>query len=90
MPKCGLCGFKNCTEKNKKINIPCAFNTTDLGIAVGSAVSVAMDNRIDNRIMYTIGIAVKELNIFNEDVKIIYGIPLSGTSKNPYFDRTKK
>lgn len=90
LPKCGLCGMGNCAEKNKHPEIPCAFNTGDLGIAIGSAVSIAMDNRIDNRIMYTVGIAVKELNIFSDEVKIIYGIPLSATSKNPFFDRVKK
>ncbi len=54
---------------------------------MGSAVSIAMDNRIDNRIMYTIGIAVKELELMGKETKIIYGIPLSATSKNPFFDR---
>jgi len=32
---CGLCGFKNCAEKDKHPEIPCSFNTGDLGIAVG-------------------------------------------------------
>ncbi len=84
---CGLCGFENCEEKNKYPDIPCAFNTTDLGIAVGSAVSVAADMRIDNRVMYTIGMAAKELNLMGEEYKIVFGIPLSASSKNPFFDR---
>jgi uncharacterized ferredoxin-like protein len=84
---CSLCGFDNCSEKEKHADHPCAFNTGDLGIAVGSAVSIAMDNRIDNRIMYTVGMAVKELGLMGSDVKIIYGIPLSATSKNVFFDR---
>lgn len=84
---CGNCGFKNCAEKNKYPDVPCSFNTGDLGIAVGSAVSIATDNRVDNRIMYTVGIAVRELGIFDDDVKIIYGIPLASASKNPFFDR---
>lgn len=87
LKKCGLCGFENCEAKNEHPSIPCAFNTGDLGIAVGSAVSVASDHRIDNRIMYTIGMAALELGLFDKDVKIIYGIPLSATSKNPFFDR---
>jgi uncharacterized ferredoxin-like protein len=90
LPICGLCGMGNCANKNKHLEIPCAFNTGDLGIAIGSAVSIAMNKRVDNRIMYTVGIAVKELKIFNDDVKIIYGIPLSATSKNPFFDRVVK
>ncbi len=84
---CDMCGFENCDEKDKHPDIPCVFNTGDLGIAIGSAVSVAMDNRVDNRIMYTVGQAVKEMNLLGEDVKIIYGIPLSVSSKNPFFDR---
>jgi len=87
LKKCGLCGFKSCEEKNKHPEIPCAFNTGDLGIAIGSAVSVAADNRVDNRIMYTIGMAAKELEVMGRDVKVIYGIPLSASSKNPFFDR---
>ena len=87
LKKCGMCGFKNCDDKNKKPNVPCVYNTGDLGIAMGSAVSIAMDNRVDNRIMYTIGQAALELKLLGEDVRIIYGIPLSATSKNPFFDR---
>ena len=84
---CGLCGFKDCEEKNKYPNHPCAYNTGDLGIAVGSAVSVAMDARVDNRIMRTVGKAVQQLNLLGEDIKIAYGIPLSSSGKNPFFDR---
>lgn len=84
---CGMCGFKNCDEKNQYPNHPCAFNTGDLGIAIGSAVSVAMNHRVDNRIMYTVGQAVLEMGIMGPEVKIIYGIPLSVSGKNPFFDR---
>lgn len=87
LKKCGMCGFTNCEEKIKYPQIPCVFNTGDLGIAIGSAVSVAMDNRIDNRIMYTVGQAVKELAHFPKEVSIIYGIPLKAGSKNIFFDR---
>jgi uncharacterized ferredoxin-like protein len=84
---CGLCGFGNCSEKENHPENPCAFNTGDLGIAIGSAVSIAMDARVDNRVMYTVGMAVKELVLMGDDVKIIYGIPLSCSSKNIFFDR---
>jgi len=87
LKKCGMCGFANCEEKIKHPHIPCVFNTGDLGIAIGSAVSIAMDNRIDNRIMYTVGQAVKELGLFPKEVCIIYGIPLKAGSKNIFFDR---
>ena len=84
---CGMCGYENCDEKDKYPEIPCVFNTGDLGIAIGSAVSIAMDQRVDNRIMYTVGQAVKEMKLLDDEVKIIYGIPLSVSSKNPFFDR---
>ncbi len=85
--RCGMCGFKNCEEKNKHPEHPCVFNTGDLGIAIGSAASIAMDNRVDNRIMYSVGQAVIEMGLLGDDVKIVYGIPLSVSSKNPFFDR---
>ncbi|MGI6112952.1 MAG: ferredoxin domain-containing protein [Mahellales bacterium] len=84
---CGLCGFDNCQEKDKNPDHPCAFNTGDLGIAIGSAVSVAMDARVDNRIMFSVGMAAREMKLLGEDVRIIYGIPLSSGGKNPFFDR---
>jgi len=87
LKKCGMCGFANCAEREKQPAVPCVFNTGDLGIAVGSAVSVAMDHRVDNRIMYTVGQAALEMGLLDKDVKIVYGIPLSAMGKNPFFDR---
>jgi uncharacterized ferredoxin-like protein len=84
---CGMCGFSGCEEKDEHPDHPCVFNTGDLGIAVGSAVSVAMDNRVDNRIMYTVGQALLEMRTLGDEIKIIYGIPLSIGGKNPFFDR---
>ncbi len=87
LKNCGLCGFKNCEDKMEYPNHPCAFNTGDLGIAVGSAAGVAMDARVDNRIMFSVGKAVRALNLLGDEAKIVYGIPLSATGKNPFFDR---
>lgn len=42
---------------------------------------------IDNRIMYTAGIAAKEMGLLGQDVRIILTIPLTVTGKNPFFDR---
>jgi len=84
---CGRCGFKDCDEKDKHPGFPCTFNTGDLGIAIGSAVSKAMDHRVDNRVMYTIGQAVLEMKYLGEEVKIAFGIPLSVSAKSPFFDR---
>ena len=83
---CGLCGFKNCAELEEKGGI-CVFNATDLGIAVSSAASVATLHHIDNRIMYTAGIATGEMGLLGPEIKIILTIPLTATGKNPFFDR---
>jgi uncharacterized ferredoxin-like protein len=84
---CGMCGFAGCEEKKAHPEHPCVFNTGDLGIAIGSAVSLAMDNRVDNRVMYTVGQALLEMGVLGKDVRIAYGIPLSVSGKNPFFDR---
>lgn len=84
---CSLCGFKNCIEKEKFPEIPCVYNVADLNIAIGSAVAIAADHRIDNRVMFSVGKAALELNIFQPDIKIAFGIPLSVSSKNIFFDR---
>lgn len=86
LENCMLCGFTNCGEM-KKSGANCAFNITDLGIAVGSAVSVAANHRIDNRVMFSAGKAALKINCFSNDVKVCYGIPLSTTSKSIFFDR---
>ncbi len=85
-PNCGFCGFENCDE-NRKNNGICSFNTGDLGIAIGSAVSVAADHRCDNRVLFSAGKAALNLKYFSEEVKIAYGIPLSVSGKSPFFDR---
>lgn len=86
LPDCGLCGFKNCGEM-KKAGANCAFNITDLGIAVGSAAAAAGDNRIDNRVFYSAGKAAIRMGCFPKEVKVCYGIPLSTSSKSIFFDR---
>lgn len=86
---CSFCGCANCAEAEKK-EVICAYNTGDLGIAIGSAVSVAVDHRIDNRVMYTAGKAAVEMKVLGEEVKVAFGIPLSVSGKNPFFDRKGK
>ena len=90
LKKCGMCGFKNCAEKDQHPDIPCVYNSGDLGIAMGSAVSVAMDNRVDNRIMYSVGLAILEMKLLGDDIRIALAIPLKASSKNPFFDRIVK
>ena len=89
LPHCSFCGFKNCGE-NKKNGGRCAFNTIDLGIAIGSAVSVAADNRVDSRVMFSIGKVFEEMDFIKEKDILWQGIPISISGKSPYFDRVKK
>lgn len=86
LPSCGYCGFAGCGPC-KRSGSHCAFNVTDLGIAVGSAVSVAADHRIDNRIMYSAGRAAISLGYMGHDVRICYAVPLSTGAKSIYYDR---
>lgn len=57
----------------------------DLGIALGSAVKVASELNVDNRIMYSIGRAAMKMGLMKADE--VQGIPLSIKGKNIFFDR---
>lgn len=81
---CGYCGFPTCADKGA--DIPCIFNTNDMGIALGSAASIAADNRIDSRVMYSVGRAALELGWLPE-ARAAFGIVLNCTGKSPFFDR---
>ncbi len=86
---CGFCGFKTCVECEEKGGM-CAISVTDAGIAIGSLVKLSAIFGVDNRIMLSIGQAAKETGFFEEKVGGAYGIPLSATTKNPFFDRKIK
>lgn len=82
---CRIADFKLRQPKELEVDLNLAMSLVNLGIAVGSAVKTASIHNVDNRIMYTVGIAAKKLGLLDADV--ILGIPLSATSKNIYFDR---
>ncbi|MEN2993992.1 MAG: DUF2148 domain-containing protein [Thermodesulfovibrio sp.] len=88
---CGACGYDcNTILKQKTFQIEysgpvCTIRAIDLGIAIGSLVSVAKELGVDNRVMYSIGATVKKLGLM--DAQIILGIPLSVKGKNIFFDR---
>lgn len=86
LPECGLCGHPDC-DAAEEAGARCAFNAGDLGIATGSAVSVAADHRVDNRVMFSVGRAAVELGLLGEDVEIAWGIPLNAGGKDLFFDR---
>ncbi|KMZ53855.1 ferredoxin domain-containing protein [Dorea sp. D27] len=83
---CQYCGSDNCGECMAKQN-SCVYDPIDLGIALSSAVSIAADNRIDNRIMFSVGRAAKSTGIFGDDTAMVFGIPLSAKGKSNYYDR---
>jgi uncharacterized ferredoxin-like protein len=86
IPGCDLCGFCGC-EANEAAGGRCALNIGDLGIALGSAASIAADHRVDNRIMYTIGKAAVLSGVMGPEVGLAHAIPLSIKGKNIFFDR---
>ena len=83
---CGYCGFDSCEEKHQFPDVPCALNTVDVGIAMGSACAVAADHRVDSRVMFSVGRVALELDMM-PGCDNIFAIPISCSSKNPFFDR---
>ncbi len=84
-------GRKKASDKTyKKLGLEnqTNFDSVNLGIALGSAVSVATDYGVDTRIMYTIGHAICHMNMINLEIEDAYGIAMSTTEKNIFFDRT--
>lgn len=81
---CGHCGYDTCGARPE--GVPCAINSVDVGIALGSACSKAADYRVDNRILFSAGLAAQRLGMLG-GAKQVYAIPVSIASKSPFFDR---
>ena len=84
---CGHCGFATCAGRTE--DVPCALNSIDVGIAIGSACATAADMRVDTRVMFSAGLAAQRLH-WLKDCKMVMAIPVSASSKNPFFDRKPK
>ena len=84
---CGHCGFANCGDR--PADVPCALNCVDVGIAIGSACAIAADHRVDTRVMFSAGLTAQRLGIL-EGCRQVFAIPVSASSKNPFFDRKPK
>ncbi|MFX1317769.1 MAG: DUF2148 domain-containing protein [Promethearchaeota archaeon] len=87
---CKACGFETCADYEKavgqkKTTALCAFKILDLGIALSSAITVAAQHFIDNRMMWSVGMAAQRLGLIKGDM--ILGIPLAAKGSNPFFDR---
>ena len=85
---CMRCGFARCEDRPS--TVPCAINTIDVGIAVGSACAMAADLRMDTRVMHSVGMAAMRLGWPAAGAKNVLAIPISCKSKNPFFDRKPK
>jgi uncharacterized ferredoxin-like protein len=83
---CAHCGFATCAEKPE--TVPCAINSIDVGIAVGSACAMAADWRVDSRAMFSVGLAAQKLD-WLQGCQTVIAIPISASSKNPFFDRVE-
>ncbi|MDI9472453.1 MAG: ferredoxin [Tissierellia bacterium] len=86
LDQCRLCGYKECSLKPD--HAPCAMTAMELGIALGSALSAAMDYGIDSRLMLSAAKAAQSLGIFSQKVHTAIALPMSISSKNIYFDRS--
>lgn len=84
---CRHCGYDTCAARAE--GVPCALNSIDVGIAVGSACATAADFRVDTRVMFSAGLAAQQLQLL-PGCKQVIAIPLSASSKNPFFDRKLK
>lgn len=90
---CGACGrdcqkFKE-TEKKEGYAYQgpvCVMDMLSFGIALGSAAKTASEFDVDNRIMFSAGVAARESGILDESV--VVAIPLSSSGKNIFFDRS--
>ena len=86
---CRYCHFENCADCARMGGV-CAFDAIDVGIAIGSAVAIAADDRVDNRVLFSAGRAAMELKLLGEGVTMVNAIPLSVKGKSPFFDRKPK
>lgn len=84
---CGHCGYATCAARAE--GVPCALNSIDVGISIGSACATAADMRVDTRVMFSAGLAAQQLD-WLKDCKMVMAIPVSASSKNPFFDRKPK
>ena len=82
---CQYCQHASCGDCAKNNGV-CVYDPIDLGVALGSAVSVAADARVDNRIFYSAGKAVLNLGIMSPKVKVAMGIPIAAWGKSPFVD----
>ena len=82
---CGYCGNGSCAGMAKTPGQHCAFDDIDLGVAVGSAAAMAADLRVDNRVLYTAGLAAMNLKLLGEKAGTIIAIPVTASCRDIFF-----
>lgn len=94
---CQGCGYRTCNEMMESAcpsdpgaspfrGPNCVIKMADLGIAVGSAAKTAAIHNVDNRVMYSAGVAALSLG-WLPGCTVAYGLPLKASGKNIFFDR---
>ena len=96
---CGGCGFATCKDMlegqkqfsesgpERPFHGPnCVIKMADLGISLGSAAKTASLHNVDNRVMFSAGVAALSLG-WLEGCTVAYGLPLKASGKSIYLDR---
>ncbi len=73
------------TPPDYALDVDTVMELINLGIALGSAAKTASIHNVDNRIMYSAGLAAQRMKLINAEY--VMAIPLSAKAKNIYFDR---
>ena len=66
---CGHCGYPTCAGRPE--GVPCAVNSVDVGIAIGSACATAADLRVDTRVMFLLQMRYMKLQSCSIRIKAL-------------------
>ena len=58
-------------------------------VELHAALRQVIDRRVDTRVMFSAGLAAQRLD-WLKGCKTVFAIPVSASSKNPFFDRKPK
>ena len=91
MPPAWICCRRKSSFWRRRLEKPfhgpnCVIKMADLGIALGSAAKTASLHNVDNRVMFSAGVAALSLG-WLEGCSVAYGLPLKASGKSIYFDR---
>jgi len=89
---CDCADFTKALRKKSKRETPFAGPTASSAWPTSASRSVQQSRpprfiTWTNRVMYSGGVAARDLCLFSKDCTVVYAIPLSATGKNIFFDR---